>query len=186
MSQFNFPSPWRQHPAASLLATQKRWLTGPGALTQSLRGLGHLTLSVLAEYSDGARPEEASVMDIHPASPVWVREIAMAIDGQLCVVARSVTPLAASHSIWQGMRKLRLRPLADILYNDPAIRRSNFELARLNRRTALYRTTRRIRASTQLPGELLARRSVFWRHGTPLLVSECFLPNFWSVAIHMR
>ncbi|HEY7803704.1 MAG TPA: hypothetical protein VIC30_04630, partial [Orrella sp.] len=24
-----------------------------------------------------------------------------------------------------------------------------------------------------------ARRSVFWREGEPLLVSECFLPAFW-------
>ena len=26
---------------------------------------------------------------------------------------------------------------------------------------------------------LWARRSVFWRHGLPLLVAECFVPGFW-------
>jgi chorismate--pyruvate lyase len=84
------------------------------------------------------------------------------------------------------MRRLRSRPLADILYDDATIFRSNFEVARLNKKTALYRTVQSIKTdfhASHLPFTtvLLARRSVFWRKGSPLLVAECFLPEFWTL-----
>lgn len=174
-----YPNPWRHQPAPSLLPLQKQWLTRPGALTQSLRALGCLKLRVLAEYPDGASAEEASLMNCHPHSPVWVREIVMDIDGLDCIVARSITPLAASHGTWQGIRRLRSRPLADILYEDPTISRSDFEVARLNRRVSIYRTVRGMSKKRVFPSQLQARRSVFWRQGSPLLVTECFLTDFW-------
>lgn len=181
MHNVYYPTPWRQQPQASLLPLQKQWLTRPGALTQGLRALGPLTLRVLAEYPDGARQEEAALMGCLWRSPVWVREIAMDLHGQDCIVARSVTLLSASHGIWQGMRRLRSRPLADILYDDPSITRSNFEVARLNRHTAVYQTVQRLGKQHLLSDRLLARRSVFWRQGAPLLVAECFLPAFWEM-----
>ena len=109
----------------------------------------------------------------------------MSLDGIQCVAARSVAQLNASHGVWQGMRRLRSRPLADILYNDVTILRSGFEVARLNKQTALFRTVKVIQSKCQPlnPSDtaLLARRSVFWRQGSPLLVAECFLPRFWSL-----
>jgi chorismate--pyruvate lyase len=102
----------------------------------------------------------------------------MRLGGQDCVVARSLTPLGSSHGVWQGIRRLRTRPLADMLYHDASIRRSDFEVARLGRRSALFQTVQRnLARPVTLP--LLARRSVFWRSGQPLLVTECFLPEFW-------
>jgi chorismate--pyruvate lyase len=180
MHKFFSPPPWRPEPSPSLLAIQKRWLTRPGPLTQALRTLGPLNLRVLAEYPDGASTDEAHLLALPLGNPVWVREIVMDIEGVDCVVARSVTPLKASHGIWQGMRRLRSRPLADILYGNPAITRSSFEVARLNQRAPLSRTVERVTTIHRPAQPLLARRSVFWRQNTPLLVTECFLPNFWA------
>ena len=70
-------------------------------------------------------------------------------------------------------------PAADMLYHDVSIQRSDFEVARLARRCALFQTVRR-NLSVPDPFPLLARRSVFWRHGQALLVSETFLPAFWE------
>jgi len=181
MCNVYYSNPWRHQPTPSLLPLQKQWLTRPGALTQALRALGPLNLRVLAEYPEGVKKEEAALMGCRARSPVWIREIAMDIKGVDCVVARSITPLAASHSTWQGMRRLRSRPLADILYGDPAIIRSDFEVARLNRYASIYRTVQEMSEKTVRPSELLARRSIFWRQGEPLLVAECFLPAFWSM-----
>ena len=147
--------------------------------------IGMLELRVLDEYPAGACQDEANRLNIIARHPVWVREIVMSIDGIECVAARSVTLLSASHGVWQGMRRLRSRPLADILYDDVAIARSNFEVARLNRQNALYRTVQALKNEAQPLDQpnsaLLARRSVFWRQDTPLLVAECFLPEFWSL-----
>lgn len=185
MNRFESSTPWRNLPGPSLSETQKAWLTKSGALTRSLRNIGPLTLRVLAEFSDGASPDEARCLGLRTLTPVWIREVVMSIHGVECVVARSVTPLGASHGTWQGMRRLRSRPLADILYENVEIKRSKFEVARLNRRTPLYRTALPITSAEQgaafFAARLLARRSVFWRRETPLLVAECFLPVFWRM-----
>jgi chorismate--pyruvate lyase len=185
MHHFESIQPWLATPKSSFSPIQKRWLTRRGALTQALRKIGTLELRVLDEYPAGACQDEAYCLNVVARRPVWVREIVMSIDGLECVAARSVTLLNASHGVWQGMRRLRSRPLADILYDDIAIVRSNFEVARLNRRTALYRTVQAFKTETQPLQQshtaLLARRSVFWRQGSPLLVAECFLPEFWSI-----
>ena len=170
---------WNSRPPPALNATQKRWLMRTGALTSALRQIGTLELRVLTEQVRSLTREDSHLLGVPPRQPVWAREIVMRIDGIECIVARSLTPLRASHGVWQGIRRLRTRPLADMLYHDASIRRSDFEVARLMRRSALFQTVRRNLANeATLP--LLARRSVFWRSGQPLLVSECFLPAFWE------
>ncbi|CAP43373.1 chorismate--pyruvate lyase family protein [Bordetella petrii] len=170
---------WLSAVPPSLSPAHKYWLMRPGALTAGLRKLGSVQLRVLREYAQGAPVDEALGMGIVPASPVWVREILMSINGVDSVVARSLTPLAASHGIWQGMRRLRTRPLADMLYHDRTIERSAFACRRLAWPVPFHATARGVLARTDA-GALWARRSAFWRHGQPLLVAECFLPAFWA------
>lgn len=178
---FSHPDWLRQVPP-SLSSTQKSWLMRPGALTVGLRQLGQVKLQVISERPEGLSQDEASGMEQAPRSAVWVREVLMTIHDTPCVFARSLTPLMASHGTWQGIRKLRTRPLADILYHEPSIRRSAFEVARIQRHMPLYGTYLKTQSNPSLAlPTLLARRSVFWRGGQPLLVSECFLPAFWRM-----
>lgn len=165
----------------------------PGALTAGLRSLGRFDLRVGREYAEGARAVEALALECPVGTPVWVREVVMSVDGIDCVSARSITPLAASHGVWSGIRRLNTRPLADMLYGDSDIRRSLFEwcqlgfadpfwkAARLNTKKLTPPATRPTERTKSAP-QLLARRSVFWRRGQPLLVAECFLPEFWKIA----
>ncbi|MCD0501987.1 chorismate--pyruvate lyase family protein [Bordetella petrii] len=169
---------WLAAVPPSLSSAHKYWLMRPGALTAGLRKLGNVYLRVLDEYSQGAPADEARGMGIAVASPVWVREILMSVDGVDSVVARSLTPLAASHGTWQGMRRLRTRPLADMLYHDRSIERSAFVCRRLSSPVPFHATARGLRPQPADP--LWARRSAFWRQGQPLLVAECFLPAFWK------
>lgn len=176
-------SGWLTSPPGGISALQNAWLTRAGALTVGLRQLGHVQLTVLSEHENVLTTDEAPLIQ-HPAGePVWVREIIMHIDGRAAVIARSLSPLAASKRQWAGMRGLATRPLADLLYHDTDIRRSAFRTARLNPEQPLFNTV-----TTALPKlpvcsqDLLARCSTFWRDGQPLLVEECFLPEFWLVA----
>ena len=170
---------WRRTPPPALSHTQKDWLMRPGALTSALRQVGKLELRVLTEKVRSLPREDSRLVGLPAGQPVWVREIAMRLDGVDCIVARSLTPLRASHGVWQGIRRLRTRPLADMLYHDVSIQRSDFEVARLARRSALLQTVRH-NLSFPAARPLLARRSVFWRNGQALLVSEAFLPAFWE------
>ena len=176
---------WRPQPSASAPPIYRHWLSRPGALTAGLRQLGQVDLYVLHEYPSGISSDEGAGLGLHRHTPVWIREVRMQINGIDCVVARSLTPLLASHSVWQGMRRLRQRPLADLLYHDRHIQRSAFACCRLTCRLPLYRTARAVLPSVTwhatLKPELWARRSIFWRHHQPLLVAECFLPDFWRM-----
>lgn len=181
-----FADLWRPHPAPSLPRSHRLWLSRPGALTAGLRQLGTVELSVLRECVEPAPAEEACALGIHPRAPIWVREILMRIDGVPCVAARSCTPLQHSRGIWQAMRRLKNRPLADMLYHDPTVTRSGFAVARLDGRSGLYGvavSTDSPRIEPGRPGEipLWARRSVFWRAGAGLVVAECFLADFWTL-----
>lgn len=176
-------SDWLARLAPSFSRLQKYWLFRPGALTAGLRRIGQVRLRVAAEHPDGLLPSEAWMLGLAPRSPIWVREIIMSIDGVDSVYARSFTPLAASHGLWQGMRRLRTRPLADMLYHSSEITRSPFLACRPGLHNPLYKTGQRILGPLcPAPQHLAARCSAFWRHGQPLLVAECFLPDFWSLA----
>ena len=185
--EFMHPKPpqnshWLNVATPSLSRSQKHWLFRPGALTAGLRQLGEVKLRVVREHATGLPTAEAWMLRRPHYSPIWVREIVMSINNIDSVFARSFTPLAASHSLWQGMRRLQTRPLADMLYNDPEIARSAFFACRLNQTDPMYRSARRV-FSQPCPqtDKLLARCSVFQRRGQPLLVAECFLPQFWSL-----
>lgn len=201
ISRFN---DWMTGPAPSVSQLQRHWLTRPGALTQGLRSLGVLTLRVLSEKVCRASQDEATRLALPTGHALWRREVCMSILGVDCVLARSVTPLEASNGHWQAVRQLRNRPLADILYHDRAIARSEFEfttlkfgmplypLTALSRHVSLHHmATPRLgvplfRPSQAAPAShtrVYARRSVFVRTTQPLLVAEAFLPAFWNIAL---
>ena len=176
-------SVWRAGTPPSLSLMQKYWLTRPGALTAGLRRLGPVQLQVIREYAWGLAPHEAGLANLPDQSGAWIREIQMTVRNIPAVVARSFTPLQASHGCWQGIRKLRTRPLADILYNDPRILRSAFLVARLPDRHPLAKLAQTACCSQAASHtSLLARCSVFWNNHQPLVVTECFLPDFWQLA----
>lgn len=161
---------------------QSYWLFRPHALTTGLRRVGALDLQVVREYAGGLRPDESWMLGLPPRHPIWVREIIMSLDGVPSVFARSFTPLRASHGTWQGIRRLRTRPLADMLYHDSQVTRSRFAVQRLKPWQTLYDSVRlRLKDDCPAPHQMLVRCSVFWRDKQPLLVSECFLPDFWTL-----
>jgi len=175
---------WRQQPHARLSTTQKQWLTMQGALTNGLRSLGHLKLVVLNERSQKPAIDEALCLQLSPNQTTWIREVVIYIDGVPCVVARSVTDKQSSTGVWRGIRQLGTRPLADMLYDDARVRRSQFGFTRVRRTQGLSQALSNWHKPVQFPQNrpaLWARRSLFICQVKRLLVSECFLPSFWQM-----
>lgn len=165
---------------------QRHWLLKNGALTHGLRELGQFSLSVLHEGITMPAVDELTALGLNTHDLVWAREVCMSIGDTECVLARTVTPLSASHSTWQGIRGLGSRPLADLLYDDRRIDRTPFETCHAMRPHRFATLARHLTSGDhpQRPdlGRLWARRSVFYRYHDPLLVAECFLPSFWDIA----
>ncbi|KMZ11328.1 Chorismate-pyruvate lyase [Candidatus Burkholderia humilis] len=164
---------WRVTPRASLGAHRKDWLTRGGSLTAHLRTLGTVTVDVTREAVDIPWRDESHALGISPRTPVWTREVVLKVDDVPFVVAHSIVPLEHSASIWQSMRRLRTRPLAELLYSDSSVSRSMLVNRMITARHPLHRLASG-HAST-----LVARRSIFKRHDAPLMVTECMLDALW-------
>ncbi|MEC5407015.1 chorismate lyase [Paraburkholderia sp. MPAMCS5] len=175
---------WRVAPLPRFSAAQKDWLTRGGSLTAHLRALGAVAVRVTREGVALPWADEHAALGLHVRAPVWVREVVLSVDGVPFVAAHSVAPLAASVGVWQATRRLRTRPLAELLYSDSSVARSALVSRSVTGRHPLYRLAAReisgVRPSGVPPHALVARRSVFERHGAPLMVTECFLPALWA------
>ncbi|HEX7685199.1 MAG TPA: chorismate lyase [Trinickia sp.] len=170
---------WRavQRPVSTF--DEKDWLTRGGSLTAHLRVLGDVCVRVTREAVDRPWPDECAALRVAPRTRVWVREVVLEVNGVPFVVAHSIAPLAASRGVWQAMRRLSTRPLAELLYADSTVSRSVLVSTRLAWRHPLAAQARR-QIAGRTPRALLARRSVFVRHGAPLMVTECMLPALWA------
>ncbi|HEX7932830.1 MAG TPA: chorismate lyase [Paraburkholderia sp.] len=190
---------WRVAPLPRFSAAQKDWLTRGGSLTAHLRALGAVAVRVTREGVALPWADEHAALGLHVRAPVWVREVVLSVDGVPFVAAHSVAPLAASVGVWQATRRLRTRPLAELLYSDSSVARSALVSRSVTGRHPLYRLAAReisglppsgmppsgmppseTPPSETPPHALVARRSVFERHGAPLMVTECFLPALWA------
>ncbi|MFM0046838.1 chorismate--pyruvate lyase family protein [Paraburkholderia sediminicola] len=170
---------WRVAPLPGFSAAQKDWLTRGGSLTAHLRTLGEVVVRVTCEAVALPWADEHAALGLAPRAPVWVREVVLSVDGVPFVAAHSIAPLAASTGVWQATRRLRTRPLAELLYSDSSVARSSLVSRRLTARHPLYRLAAR-EIDELRPHALVARRSVFERHGAPLMVTECMLPALWA------
>ena len=172
---------WRVAPLPGFSRDQKDWLTRGGSLTAHLRTLGAVAVCVTREAVALPWADESHALGVECRAPVWVREVVLSVDGTPFVAAHSIAPLAASVGVWQAMRKLRTRPLAELLYSDSSVARSALVSRRLTARHPLYRlAVREIGEAQPHPQALVARRSVFERHGASLMVTECLLPALWA------
>lgn len=170
---------WRVAPLPGFSRDQKDWLTRGGSLTAHLRTLGAVAVRVTRETVALPWADEHAALGVERRAPVWVREVVLSVNGTPFVAAHSIAPLVASMGIWQAMRRLRTRPLAELLYSDSSVARSALVSRRLTARHPLYRLAVREVAEAH-PQALVARRSVFERHGAPLMVTECMLPALWA------
>ncbi len=170
---------WRATPLPAFTRHQRDWLTRGGSLTAHLRTLGAVEVRITREVVALPWSDECAALALAPRAPVWVREVVLSVDGVPYVAAHSITPLAASLGIWQAMRRLRTRPLAELLYSDSSVARS----ALVSRRIAAHHPLHALAARESVeraPHTFVARRSVFERHGAPLMVTECMLPALWA------
>lgn len=159
------------HAAIEIPALVRHWLEEPGSLTQRLSVLNGAPIRVQVQYEgwQSLRPDECSALQLPPATEGWVREVLLCAGEVPWVFARSVTSREALESTLFALTALGNRALGHLLFSDPAFQRGAIEVCRY--------------PAEQAPKTHWARRSVFWRDARGLLVSEVFLPAFWSAAL---
>lgn len=172
---------WFDHANALQPAPPLRaWLTDPGSMTFKLRArCNELRVLRLRQRPGNAQGDEAGFLGLAtPRQPVEERDVILYCDGEPVIFGHTVTPLASA-SAWPFFRHLGVRPLGASLFSDPLVTRAPLQYARLHANHPLVRRIGavidlRSKLPPQLP--LYARRSLFRRHGSVMLVTDVFLP----------
>jgi chorismate lyase len=158
------------------------WLRAPGSLSRRLARLGQrFEVQVLRQGVAPFRALERAALGLPPRGLTLVREVILRVDGQPLVWARSAVHQRAATGPWRALKGLGSRPLAHLLYDDPAIRRSELQPRKLARHGHTRRhADRQWLAATGTPASaqmLWSRNSVFTRGGAQLRTMELFAPE---------
>lgn len=168
----------------------RAWLSAPGSLTARLRQLGEVRVIRLRQGHAALRPRERALLASHHGH---VREVLLLVDGRPAVWARSAVSAQAAHGAWRAIRGLGTRPLAELLFTDPAVRRAPLYAAPLRQHGAGASQRRRdwqeaspcalhgVTGAEPPPGWI--RWSVFMRRQQPLIVQEAFAPWVLQMAL---
>jgi chorismate--pyruvate lyase len=154
------------------------WLFEAGSLTRRVRSLcrGEFRVRVLRQSWLRPFADESRTLNLRPSRVALVREVALQCGTQPLVVARSVIPANVLRGAQRHLAYLGNRPLGEILFADPKLKRLGLQFAAIEKETwrpELADVIVGARASEQIWG----RRSLYGvAHGN-LLVAEFFPPS---------
>ena len=134
------------------------WLLDGQSLTAKLRDkYEDFKVNVLSQEQDNPYYCELKLLAASNNQTFIVREVELIGSQRPVVIARSLIPLTADTS---EILKIGAKPLGEILFNDPEIKRGHLEVGSFNKSWA--------------------RRSTFKIGKTKLLVSEIFLESLYA------
>ena len=131
---------------------------------------GDFRVQLLQQGMVKPRMEEARLLNLDRQQWAWVREVILYCHGQPWVYARSVVPLSSLKGRLGFLRQLRHSALGTLLFKDPQLSRSDFEICSMETKDFI------INGFIMDAGTVYGRRSVFHLYRKPILVAEHFLP----------
>lgn len=160
------------------------WLIDRNSLTRRLRAKAGSSFAVRVLTQQWRKPllSEADSLGIPFDRLVFVRQVLLLVDSKPCVFARTVIPSYVARGRLRGLTQLGARPLGEVLFSTPGMRRGAIEITCLTPAHEIYAQAARDTAVAS--GQpIWGRRSVFYLYNCPLLVNEFFLPPYETQGI---
>lgn len=181
---FKYPPRWQSARHGGLAGLPEAhtlsWLHEQGSLTQRLRGLCGDSFRVVLLSQSFRKPftEETRTLGLRAGQHSLVREVALQNGDHPLVVARSVIPVRTLRGVDRRLANLGTRPLGQVLFADPRLRRLRLQLARIECSDWQARDT-----GLDTPNQAIwGRRSLYsLGAGHTLLVAEFFLPRLFHM-----
>lgn len=150
------------------------WLHDNGSLTRRIQQrCDHFAVRPVRNGLARIAYDESALLGVAPQQLAYSREVFLYADGQPVVFAHSTCAAQHLRGAWAALGGLGNKPLGAMLFAHPLVERGPLRFKALHPHHPLYRRT----AIPDAPGRLWARRSLFYLHGAPLLVTEVFLPE---------
>jgi chorismate-pyruvate lyase/SAM-dependent methyltransferase len=163
-----------------------QWLSKPFILSKALARVCHdFQVTVTDQKLNHLHAEEITPLQCNDIAYGYIRETYLGRPEDPLVYARVSIPYTVYLKHKMALDSLGSRPIGEaLLYNNPDIRRSEFEIKRVSMNDELmfdalvhqnfFKAV--IERQASVP-ELWARRSVFMISGEPILITEVFLAN---------
>ncbi len=149
------------------------WLFDQSSLTQRLieASNNQFSVKVLSQTWQLPNTSESIRLNLPLRQRALIREVILYGAGEPWVYARSVLPVRTLTGKLRVLKSLDNRPLGALLFGQPSMKRSAIEIAK-------FKPDNKVIPDPFNQHILWGRRSVFFLHAKPLLVSEIFLPQF--------
>jgi len=168
---------WLKRPPVSA-GLHRPWLIDRGSLTSRIQARCR-SFSVKLVFQGRRRADRDERFLAGRARRVLVREVFLMCGRTPVVFAHSILDPRDLRGTWQPLTRLGTRPLGAALFANPKVRRYPLRQRKVTPHHELYRrATALIR---QRPPYLWARRSLFELDGSPILVTEVFLPGILNL-----
>jgi len=153
------------------------WMTDTGSLTRRLQRYNKSDFSVQLLSNSWMRPlpDECRLLAIPTTQMAYQREVRLMDGEQANVYARTVIPLDTFKAMKHRFNALGNKPLGELLFTDPKVKRGPIEIACIKPGQWLYEMA--LLEENFRPECLWGRRSYFYLGGKILLVNEIFLPT---------
>lgn len=164
----NKASSWRaqdESGAWNFTQEQLEWLREQRSITAKLRERWpSLEVRLRVSGEGELREQERQALGAELAAPGWIREVELRAEGVTLVRARAVTPGWGPNHPWKELEELGTRPLGSVLFGSDLRENARFE------RTPMEWGWIEGTEGRTSP----ARRCVFIREGSPLMLMEVF------------
>ena len=156
-----------------------RWAVGADSLTERLRAASSsFRVQLLGQHRAMPLRDEWRCLRMVGPAETLVREVLLICDEIPVVYAHTIVHPRSVALDWPFLKALGTQPLGHSLFADPRVERGRFEFALLDARHPLVRRGHEALGDAPMTGtaRLPARRSVFRRGASAMLVTEVFLP----------
>lgn len=169
-----------QSPQLDIPPGLRPWLLHAGSFMERLRAHGVDDLKVQVMQLDWQVPlpceQECLAMD----TDALIREVLIASADKVWMFARTVFPRSTLEGEYAQLAHLENRSLGSVLFKDPAMQRSEFEIAVVTPGTVWFEKVAQ-QLDLKTCETLWARRSLFDLKGKKLLLTEIFLPGMEKI-----
>ncbi|HMK13558.1 MAG TPA: chorismate lyase [Burkholderiales bacterium] len=171
---------WQPSPV-NAQRSYRGWLTDHGSLTHRLQARCP-SFSVRAVHQRLGNPcrDEMPLIKSRRKQRVVVREVYLYCRETPVVFAHSVLKQRNLRGAWRTISRQGVKPLGAALFANPLVKRMPLHFKKLTPHHELY--LRACRLLKTLPNHLWARRSVFILRGSPIMVTEVFLPTILELS----
>lgn len=165
----------------------RNFLLDPGSTTRRMQReyASQIKVKLLKQAWCYPYYQEAQHLQIPLRQYAFIRETYLSCQGKTWMYAKAIFPQYFFIGKNQRLLKeLDQRPLGKLLFRDPSMRRSEFEIALLQPHHLEYQwaTQKTLNSlTTTQPTQLWARRSIIQLQAKPLLLTEIFFPEFFQL-----